>query len=114
MQILVAGRSGTALLRRPGTLLADEVEGSGHALREALVAEPPAVAALDVFDTEPLPSTHPSWAMDNVHVSAHRCADVEGWRDELVARFEDDLRRWTAGEPLHHGVDEEAGYVRSC
>ncbi|MEX5269774.1 D-2-hydroxyacid dehydrogenase [Kocuria sabuli] len=84
------------------------------ALREALVAGRPAAATLDVFDTEPLPSTHPFWAMDNVHVSAHMCGDVEGWRDELAAQFEDNLRRWTAGEPLHHEVDKEAGYVRSC
>ena len=73
----------------------------------------PAAATLDVFDTEPLPRDHPFWAMDNVHVSAHMCGDVAGWRDELAAQFEDNLRRWTAGEQLVNEVDKDAGYVRS-
>jgi phosphoglycerate dehydrogenase-like enzyme len=83
------------------------------ALLEALRAGRPAAATLDVFDTEPLPRDHPFWAMDNVHVSAHMCGDVEGWRDELAAQFEDNLRRWTAGERLVDQVDKDAGYVRS-
>ena len=83
------------------------------ALLEALRAGRPAAATLDVFDTEPLPRDHPFWAMDNVHVSAHMCGDVEGWRDELAAQFEDNLRRWTAGERLVDQVDKNAGYVRS-
>jgi hypothetical protein len=41
------------------------------------------------------------------------CGDVEGWRDELAAQFEDNLRRWTAGERLVDQVDKDAGYVRS-
>lgn len=28
-------------------------------------------AALDVFDTEPLPSDHPFWGMENVLLSPH-------------------------------------------
>ncbi|MEX5259119.1 D-2-hydroxyacid dehydrogenase [Kocuria sp. CPCC 205263] len=83
------------------------------ALLEALRAGRPAAATLDVFDTEPLPRDHPFWAMDNVHVSAHMCGDVEGWRDELAVQFEDNLRRWTAGERLVDQVDKNAGYVRS-
>ncbi|MGQ1796111.1 D-2-hydroxyacid dehydrogenase [Kocuria oceani] len=83
------------------------------ALLEALLAGRLAAATLDVFATEPLPPAHPFWAMDEVHVSAHLCGDVEGWREELAAQFEDHLRRWTAGEPLRHEVDKIAGYVRS-
>jgi phosphoglycerate dehydrogenase-like enzyme len=83
------------------------------ALHEALRRGRPAAATLDVFDTEPLPPGHPFWDMDAVHVSAHMCGDVEGWRDELAAQFEANLRRWTAGEPLVDEVDKDAGYVRS-
>ncbi len=83
------------------------------ALRDALRAGRPAAATLDVFDTEPLPPEHPFWEMDTVHVSAHMCGDVVGWRDELAAQFEDNLRRWTAGEQLVNEVDKDAGYVRS-
>lgn len=83
------------------------------ALVEALRAGRPGAATLDVFDTEPLPPDHPFWDMDNVHVSPHMCGDVEGWRDELAAQFEENLRRWTAGEQLLNQVDKDAGYVRS-
>lgn len=83
------------------------------ALVEALRAGRPAAATLDVFDTEPLPPDHPFWDMDDVHVSAHMCGDVEGWRDELAAQFATNLRRWRAGDPLLNEVDKDAGYVRS-
>ena len=35
-------------------------------------------AALDVFNTEPLPSDHPFWRMSNVLLSPHTADRVEG------------------------------------
>lgn len=82
-----------------------------NALLDALRAGCPRAATLDVFAAEPLPEDHPFWGMDNVRVSPHMCGDVVGWRDELAEQFEDNLRRWTAGDPLRNVVDKRLGYV---
>lgn len=67
-------------------------------------------AALDVFDTEPLPPGHPFWQMENVLLSPH-CADhTEGWLEEAVEFFVANFRRFGAGEPLLNLVDKRAGY----
>lgn len=81
------------------------------ALVAALQAGDIAAASLDVFVTEPLPADHPFWAMPNVHVSAHMCGDVQGWRDALSDQFETNLRRYVAGESLPDPVDKASGYV---
>jgi phosphoglycerate dehydrogenase-like enzyme len=90
--------------------------------RGALVDEPALVAALrdgriaaaslDVFDEEPLSADHPLWAMENVHISAHMCGDVVGWRDTLADQFLENLRRWNSGQELANPVDKELGYAQ--
>ncbi|HWD03984.1 MAG TPA: D-2-hydroxyacid dehydrogenase [Amycolatopsis sp.] len=70
-------------------------------------------AALDVFDTEPLPSDSPLWTMPDVLLSPHMSGDFIGWRSTLVEVFEANFRRWVAGEPLHNVVDKRLGYVPS-
>nr|WP_039923664.1 D-2-hydroxyacid dehydrogenase [Amycolatopsis decaplanina] len=70
-------------------------------------------AALDVFDTEPLPSDSPLWTMENVLISPHMSGDFVGWRNTLVEVFADNFRRWRAGEPLRNVVDKQLGYVPS-
>lgn len=69
-------------------------------------------AALDVFATEPLPSTHPFWTTPGVVVSAHMSGDVVGWRTALAEQFLDNCRRWVDGVPLVNVVDMTLGYVR--
>ncbi|WP_432476634.1 D-2-hydroxyacid dehydrogenase [Nocardioides sp. GXQ0305] len=81
------------------------------ALLDALRSGRIAAASLDVFETEPLPDDHPFWDLEQVHVSAHMSGDVVGWRDALAVQFEDNLRRWVAGEPPASVVDKERGYV---
>lgn len=81
------------------------------ALVEALRAGEIAAASLDVFATEPLPADHPLWDLDQVAISAHMSGDVVGWRDALAGQFEENLRRWVAGEPLANVVDKASGYV---
>jgi phosphoglycerate dehydrogenase-like enzyme len=68
-------------------------------------------AALDVFETEPLPPESPLWRMPNVLVSPHRAGDHVGWEADVVGLFVDNLRRFVAGEPLRNVVDVGLGYA---
>ncbi|MEW2501466.1 D-2-hydroxyacid dehydrogenase [Amycolatopsis sp. NPDC047767] len=70
-------------------------------------------AALDVFDTEPLPGDSPLWTMPDVLLSPHMSGDFLGWRSTLVEVFTANFRRWVAGEPLRNVVDKRLGYVPS-
>ncbi len=67
-------------------------------------------AALDVFETEPLPASHPFWRLENVLLSPH-CADniPTRWEDAL-ALFLRNLDRFERGEPLLNIIDKQAGY----
>jgi phosphoglycerate dehydrogenase-like enzyme len=61
-------------------------------------------AALDVYDTEPLPLDDPLRSLPNVLLTPHRAAaTVEGYLalGEIVA---DEVERHAAGEPLQHEV----------
>jgi phosphoglycerate dehydrogenase-like enzyme len=67
-------------------------------------------AALDVFETEPLPPGHPFWRLPNVLLSPH-CADhVPGWIADSTRVFLDNLHRFLRGEPLLNVVDKTLGY----
>jgi phosphoglycerate dehydrogenase-like enzyme len=67
-------------------------------------------AALDVFETEPLPAGSPLWRLPNVLLSPH-CADhVPGWVDEAMRVFLRQLERFRRGEPLADVVDKTRGY----
>jgi phosphoglycerate dehydrogenase-like enzyme len=79
------------------------------ALRDGTVAG----AALDVVAEEPLPVTSPLWDMPNVIVSPHMSGDLSDWREQLVALFVDNLRRFTEHAPLRNVVDKSLGYVPS-
>ena len=96
---------------RPGSRLVDVSRGGvvdQDALLDALRAGRVAAAALDVFATEPLAPTHPFWEMDQVLVSPHMSGDVEGWVEALSAQLTANVRRWMAGDALHHVVDKQA------
>ncbi|RKT87982.1 Phosphoglycerate dehydrogenase [Saccharopolyspora antimicrobica] len=77
----------------------------------ALRAGQLAGAALDVFDTEPLPAESPLWEMPNVLVSPHMSGDTAGWVDELVDLFLTNLRAYAEGAPLTNVVDKQRGYI---
>ncbi len=80
------------------------------ALIEALGTGKIRGAALDVFDEEPLPKSHPFWCMKNVLVSPH-CADhTPDWLERAMQFFVDQYWRWLKGEPLLNVVDKRAGY----
>jgi phosphoglycerate dehydrogenase-like enzyme len=67
-------------------------------------------AALDVFNTEPLPNGHPFWRLANVLLSPHTADRVEGFLAPAFACFLDNLLRFAAGQPLLNIVDKQSGY----
>lgn len=80
------------------------------ALVEALRTGHLGGAALDVFESEPLPADDPLWTLPNVIVSPHVSGDVEGYEEQTVALFLDNLSRFARGEPLRNLVDVRAGF----
>jgi phosphoglycerate dehydrogenase-like enzyme len=67
-------------------------------------------AALDVFETEPLPPEHPLWTLPNVLLSPHAADRVTGWLDQTMQLFVDNLARFLTSEPLLNIVDPRRGY----
>lgn len=68
-------------------------------------------AALDVFETEPLPPDHPLWSARGVTVSPHLSGDAVGWLDTLARQFVANAERFLDGQPLVNVVDKELGFV---
>jgi phosphoglycerate dehydrogenase-like enzyme len=67
-------------------------------------------AALDVFETEPLPAGHPFWSLPNLLLSPH-CADhVPGWIESAMYFFLENLERFRRDEPLLNVVEKARGY----
>jgi len=65
-------------------------------------------AVLDVFNREPLPAEHPFWALDNVAITPHIAGPSVA--AEIAPLFNDNLRRYLAGRPLRHVVNQKRGY----
>jgi phosphoglycerate dehydrogenase-like enzyme len=80
-------------------------------LLEALAAGRIAGAALDVFESEPLPPDHPLWSARGVTVSPHMSGDAVGWLDTLARQFADNAERFLDGRPLVNVVDKRLGFV---
>lgn len=80
------------------------------ALASALARGHLAGAALDVFNEEPLPADSPFWLLPNVIVTPHTSGFRADHWDAVIDLFEEQLRRFLAGEPLLNPVDLEAGY----
>lgn len=67
-------------------------------------------AALDVFETEPLPAGHPFYSMENVIVSPHSADNLPNSHELAVEFFVENFRRFAQGEPLRNVVNKHAGY----
>jgi phosphoglycerate dehydrogenase-like enzyme len=67
-------------------------------------------AALDVFDTEPLPSAHPFWKLDNVLLSPHSADHTATWLDDAMGLFVENFQRFADGQPLLNIVNKHGGY----
>ena len=80
------------------------------ALIHALSARRIKGAALDVFDTEPLPPGHPFYQMENVLLSPH-CADhTAEWLEDAMRFFLNNFERYRKREPLLNVVEKQLGY----
>jgi phosphoglycerate dehydrogenase-like enzyme len=67
-------------------------------------------AALDVFDTEPLPEGHPFYRLQNFLLSPH-CADhTTTWLEDAMRFFLSNFERYRKGEPLLNVVEKQLGY----
>ena len=80
------------------------------ALVEALQSGHLGGAALDVFETEPLPADSPLWAMPNVLISPHTASVVEAENPLIVELFVENLRRFLDGRPLRNVYEADRGY----
>ena len=59
-------------------------------------------AGLDVFSTEPLPTTSPLWDMPNVIITPHSSGATDRSRQRSIEQFLDNFRLHTAGRPLRN------------
>jgi len=81
-----------------------------EALIDALRAKTIRGAALDVYQTEPLPETSPLWSLDNVLLSPHSADQITDSQQRKVELFTRNLRLFLCGEILENQVDKSAGY----
>lgn len=80
------------------------------ALIEALRSGALGGAALDVFETEPLPASSPLWELDNVIISPHSASTVSTENAALTDLFCDNLRRYLHRQPLRNTYRRDLGY----
>lgn len=74
------------------------------ALVEALESDSIGGAALDVFETEPLPADSPLWEMDDVIVTPHAAAATEAYYRRIAALVRENARRQIEGDRLANRV----------
>jgi len=75
-------------------------------LTAALEAGDIAGAALDVFETEPLPKDHPLWKRENVILTPHVAAASVHIAERHLALLRDNVGRFVRGEELRNVVDK--------
>lgn len=82
------------------------------ALADALESGHLAGAALDVFQTEPLPENHRLWHTKNLLITPHVAGNLTlpYTKDKNVSMFIEDLHNFVAGKPMHYLVDKKLGY----
>ncbi len=67
-------------------------------------------AGLDVTDPEPLPPHHPLWKFPNVLITPHASAPSDRMLHRSWTLIRENLRRYTAGEPMLNVTDVKRGY----
>ena len=69
-------------------------------------------AALDVFQTEPLPQNSRLWKIKNLIITPHVAGNLTlpYTKDRNVEMFLEDLKNFTAGLPMKYVVDRKLGY----
>lgn len=102
---IAAMQSHAVLINVSRGAIADE-----RALAQALTDHRIRGAALDVFETEPLPPDHPFWTLENVLISPHSADHTADAHERAMAFFLQNLGRFQKGETLANLVDLDAGY----
>jgi phosphoglycerate dehydrogenase-like enzyme len=98
---------------KPGAILVNIGRGAvvdEPALIDALRSGHLRGAALDVYATEPLPTSSPLWELDNVILSPHTAAQSVRENGRVVELFADNLRRYLAGEELRSRIRTDLFY----
>jgi phosphoglycerate dehydrogenase-like enzyme len=98
---------------KPGAVLVNVGRGpvvDEAALARALTERRIRGAALDVFETEPLPAGSPLWGLDNLLLSPHCADNTPGWLEAAMRAFLGNLERFRRGERLLNVVDKRIGY----
>jgi phosphoglycerate dehydrogenase-like enzyme len=72
----------------------------------ALEAKEIAGAALDVYEIEPLPASHPLWTMPNVLLTPHTAGHGPYLDDRRLAVLVDNAKRFAAGQLPRNLVDK--------
>ena len=67
-------------------------------------------AGLDVTEPEPLPADHLLWKSDKVLITPHVSSRAELTGERRWDVFQENIRRFSVGEPLLNVVDKQAGY----
>jgi len=97
---------------KPGALFVNVARGASVVTDDLVAALDDgriAGAGLDVTEPEPLPSDHVLWRMDNVIITPH-VASAGSERDHYPVVFEENVRRFIAGDALLNVVDPTRGY----
>jgi phosphoglycerate dehydrogenase-like enzyme len=100
-------------LMKPGSYFIAVSRGKlydAEALAKAVERRHLAGAGLDVTDPEPLPKGHPLWKLENVIITPHVAGRSDREHERYMALFKENLKRFSAGEPLLNVVDKQKGY----
>jgi phosphoglycerate dehydrogenase-like enzyme len=95
---------------RPGAFVVNVGRGETLDTDALLAARHLGGVALDVFEDEPLPPEHPLWSRRDILITPHVARSIEDPPYRWEPLFEENVRRFAAGEPLLHVVDREKGY----
>jgi phosphoglycerate dehydrogenase-like enzyme len=98
---------------RKGSFIINVARGpiiNEEALIEALRSGPIAGAALDVFNSEPLPPSSPLWEIPNLFITSHVGGVSDRLWNRMIDLFFDNLERKRQGRPLVNIVDRNRGY----
>ena len=98
---------------KPGAVLVDVSRGGivvPADLVQALDQGILKAAALDVFETEPLPADSPLWGRKDILISPHCSGVYQGWEAKSVEMFAANLTRWRTDQALKNVVEPARGY----
>ncbi len=91
--VLSALPSGAYLINVARGAVVDEAALIEHLERRAIAG-----AALDVFETEPLPPDSPLWSLSNVLISPHMAGLNQGYAADLLPILQHNLRAFLDGD----------------